>query len=161
MKYKPNSKLERHQKYLGAFSDFCIEEEYLSNITQFIMDPKISPNDEDDIELFKDLLFESKFGKIHIYYFDRLFNKLWDKTTFDWTVRIMSKYVEFAHKISEFYSGDIFNALFTELHKTHDAISLMLKYLPHNERMCMVRVAQTYPSVLESVPKLKLYALFS
>ena len=161
MKYKPISKLERHQKYLGAFSDFCIEKEYLSNITKFIMDNDISPLNDDDVELFKDFLFESKFGKIHIYYFDCLFRQLEDKANFDWTVRVMAKYIEFIGKISEFYCNDIFSNLFAEINKTQNTISLLLKYLPISDRMIMVKMAQTYPVVIFKNPKLKLYALFS
>lgn len=161
MKYIPISKLERHQKYLDAFSAFYTEQEYISTFTHFIMDSKISPLDDDDVELFKDFLFESKFGKIHIYYFERLFNQLSDKDTFDWNVRVMAKYIEFIGKISEFYCGDIFIYLFSKINKSEHVISLLLNYLPKEDRMIMAKVAQTYPVVLTKNPKLKLYSLFS
>lgn len=161
MKYRPTSKLERHQKYLGAFSAFCIEDEYLSNITDFIMDPKNSPSNDDDVELFKDFLFESKFGRIHICYFDLWFSKIGNKTNFDWTVRVMSRYIEFIRKISEFYIDDIFNMFLTELNASQDAIALLLKLLPMEDRMSFVRAAKVYPKALKRVSKLKLYYLFS
>jgi hypothetical protein len=161
MKYRPTSKQERHQKYLGAFSAFCVEDEYLSNITNFIMDPKNSPSNDDDVELFKDLLFESKFGMMHICYFDLMFSRLCDKPNFDWTIRVIAKYIEFIHKISKFYSDDIFDTFLTELNTSHDAIGLLLRHLPMEERMYLVKVARAYPMALSRVPKLKLYALFS
>lgn len=159
--YRPKTKHDRHQKYVSVFEGFCVEHEYHATITRFMMDSNISSSNPDDIELFKDLLFESKFGKIHIYYFDKLLKSLSDKSQFDWTVRVMAKYIEFTGKISEFYQGDILHTLFTELNRTQTAIELLLKHLSAQDRIYLAQTARQFPAVIAKIPKIRLYSLFS
>ena len=70
--YKINSPFPRHKKYISIFNYYTDKGlsfiEYTDTITHFILDKKLSSNNNDDVECFRHLVFDSMFGNLHILY---------------------------------------------------------------------------------------------
>lgn len=155
--YIPKSEHKRHQPYIGAFCRSQSKTEYIAYITKFIFDPEISPKNEDDMDLFKDLLFESRFGKIHIDYYIEQFWRLSGRKRTK-VIRRLARYAEFLIP----YSGLFLEDMYHSIYRNHpDIIGELLEALPSKVKMPFVMLAEEYPSVIHRVPKLKFYMTFS
>ena len=79
--FTPNSPHERHQKYFDAFliTGGLTDSKYLNYITQYIFDPNISPDNEDDLEFFKNLLFEKIKRNVEFLNYNLLFGNHFDR----------------------------------------------------------------------------------
>lgn len=149
---------ERHHLYRNKFTKATYEGQYYWNIVEYIKDKNISPLDADDLELFQDIIFESPMGRIHIYFYERLFDNSY-KAQPEWTLEIFCKYLEFLDKISPLFTHDAFSFVFRQ--KNVALIESLLKVMPIEIKLRFIREADNYPQIIKSVPKLKLYNLFS
>ena len=164
MTFKPTSTLERHQKYFDAFLIYEKttlgggEKQYLDCLTKFIFDPNISHENEDDIQFFKDLLFESWYGKVHIYYYEWVLSKLLPYG-FPQSIRILSRYADFLGVVSTMFLEDFYNAICRHENK-EIAKCLFAKLSPVN-RVHFVKMIDKHSEIVKLIPKLKLYVVFS
>jgi hypothetical protein len=159
-KYTPQYKLERHQQYASAFS---LKSEYLGNyypyISKFLCDPQLNINDGDDATVLFDLLYNSKFGAIHISYYKFLLRRI-NNINYEWTLKVLSKYVNFLGKRSYLYQVDMFDSLFRDFPNTK-LWEDFLKALAPEDLTLFIECAAKYSSVVKAIPKIKLYLLFS
>ena len=148
------SQLDRHKSHINAFK-ICSMSDFSDVITNFITDPFISSDDEDDIDLFQDFVFSKKFGKLHIYYYSFILKNK-DKES---VAMILSKYLDFLKHVSVFFLYDAFDYIF----KTKDTklIELMIKSLSSDLKIKFIEYSDRYPNIIDLIPKLKLYNLFS
>lgn len=164
MTFKPTSTLERHQKYFDAFLISPGEEifygpaSYLNFITKFINDPNISHQDQEDLQFFKDLLFESQFGKIHIQYYTWVIDK-WTQYAFPQAIRVLARYADFLGGVSVMFLHDFYHHLF-KLPK-HDLTIAIFPILSSINKVEFIKTADQYPAIIAAMPKLKLYMVFS
>ncbi len=183
MKFKPSSQHERHQKYFEAFSVsdkisrpyIHIESDvlnktslngYLDYITKYITDPNISYHNHDDIEFFKDLLFEGLYGKIHIFYYRNIFDK-WMRFAFEQSIFILSKYASFLSKISPLYLHDFYDYMlgnrYIKSNSNYDwikIISSLYDNLDPEAKIEFIRVASNYKDIVSQLPQIKLYMTY-
>lgn len=148
---------ERHSEYLGAFSDSIGEDEFVGYISKFLLDSQLSPFDSDDLDLYQDIVFDSKWGRLHIFYYEDLFS----------TYHIRP--IEFAKKFNQHleYLGHISSLFlldaFTFVLKKNDPVlvEFLMKHMSLRTKLLFIREAWHYPQIIQAVPKLKLYNLFS
>lgn len=162
MSFKPDSTYERHQKYIGAFSDPQALNNitiYFAYITRFINDGSIHYSDDDDMQIFRDLLFESSWGRVHIRYYEYILDK-WTKFALNQSITVLSKYINFLEQISNYYMIDLFHEVFK-----HTAASIMVpgifNLLSSESKVIFIKVGMTYPDIIKQIPKFKTYLLFS
>lgn len=159
-KFIPNSPHERHQKYFDAFliKDGISSAQYLNYITQYIFDPNLSPENADDLEFFQNLLFEGIKGRVHIKYYDWVITH-WTKFAFDQTVNILVRYSYFLSRLSTMFLHDFFSYLL----KTNDnkIITQMFPKLDAYSKIQFIEWADLHPEIVEFIPKLKMYLLFT
>ena len=160
MIFIPNSPHERHQKYFDAFSikDGLTDSKYMNYITQYIFDPCISPDNEEDIYFFKDLLFESIKGKVHISYYDWVISH-WSKCAFVQSIETLARYSLYISRLSELFVHDFFNYLWQLPNK--EIIVQLFPKLDHVSKLMFISWADTNPEIITLIPKLKLYLLFT
>lgn len=156
----PNSPHERHQKYFGAFliKEGLSNSKYLNYITQYIFDPNLSPDNEDDLEFFKNLLFESMKGKVHIDYYDRVATG-WTQYAFDQTIDTLARYSYFLSRLSDMFLRDFFN-YFLRFDNKEIIVHLFPK-LDSCSKVEFIKWADQNPEVVNLIPKLKMYLLFT
>jgi hypothetical protein len=158
MAYKPTSPHKRHRKYFGAFSNKNITR-HLQTITRFCKDKNISPDDADDMDFFRALLFESCLGKVHISYYSLLHNRKRSKTHFVATAKNLARYCDFIVKISDLFLGDFFNYLMR--YKDKSFIGSVFDKLSALNKIKFIHKVEAFPDVVRQIPKLKLYMTFS
>lgn len=159
-KFIPNSPYERHQKYFDAFliEDGLTNSKYLNYITQYIFDENISPDNKDDLDFFKNLLFESIKGKVHIDYYDRVINR-WTQLAFDQTIETLARYAAFLSRLSSLFLHDFFSYLL-KLENKNIIVQLFLK-LDSYSKVYFIEWADFNPEIVKLIPKLKMYLLFT
>jgi len=150
---------ERHQKYISIFDGEMFEQKLLWNIAMYVWDKDLSPDDGDDLELWQDMVFDTKFGRLHIYFYEHYLFKSYYHLNPDWVTTIFSRYLIYLDKASPLFTNDAFDFLYKR--GDYKLILEMLKKTPYDIRMRFVKHAEKYPTVLQSVPKLRLYNLFS
>lgn len=152
-----NHKEEKHQKYLGTFSHFILESEYLDAITKFILDPLLSPHNEDDIELFQKLLFNNPNKKYHIYYYLSLLKDI-NNSNIDWKTRILANYIKYLNQISNLYLTDLYDYILSM--NNNNFLNILLKRL---DPVFKLQLAQYYAKHYDFLPhhnKLRIYHIF-
>lgn len=152
---------EQHKPYHGKFTQVTtklFERQYYWNIAKYVMDSNISPSNGDDLELFEDAVFESPYGRIHIYFYEQLFKNYYQFSP-DWVLKVFSKYLSFIEKISTLFTNDAFDYIFRK--EDPKLILSLLKEMSFDIKMRFVKASEKYPAVIQSVPKLKMYNLFS
>lgn len=163
--FVPTVVYERHQKYLDAFiNEKLIISDYLQYITKFICDHNMSTLNNDDLDFFKNLLFDSftarnieLVGSLLFTYYDRLIKNY--KFASSQVIFLLSKLLSFLIKISDVYVKDMFVYLWQCNDKQ---IILNLFYSLNGEnRLCFINWANDKPDIIKFIPKLKLYILFS
>lgn len=160
LKFIPNSPHERHQKYFDAFliEDGLTNSKYLNYITQYIFDTNLSPDNNDDLEFFKNLLFESIKGKVHINYYDWVVSR-WTQLAFEQTVETLVRYSYFLGKLSDMFLHDFFNYLLKSKH--NKIIINLFPKLDHYSKVQFIKWVDLNPEVIKMIPKLKMYLLFT
>lgn len=159
-RFIPNSQFERHHKYFDAFEiqNGISDINYLNFITEYINDTSLSPNNDDDLEFFKNLLFESIKGKVHIRYYDWVITNLINNDIHTCT-KILSRYSEYLGGLSNLFLHDFFNYLL-QLDDKQIIIELF-NVLPSKIKLEFIYWANDNESVVKLIPKLKSYLLFS
>jgi hypothetical protein len=158
---------ERHQKYLHLFKDEALvgqpsgvfEAGLLWHTAKYVLDSNISPNDADDLELFHDLIFESKFGRLHIYFYEQYLFPRYFKFNPGWVMQVFSKYLEFLERISPLFTNDAFDFIYR--HRDSKLVLMLLDEMSFDIKMRFIKHADKHPDMMRLVPKLKLYNLFS
>lgn len=122
------------------------------------MDPNLSPTDADDLEIFQDLVFDSDHGRLHIFFYEELFKNYYQYQP-DWTLKVFVRYLLYLDKLSSLFSTDAFHFIF----KKEDVklITNLLKEVPVDIKLRLIKFSEMYPNMIKAVPKLKLYNLFS
>lgn len=159
-KFTPDSAHERHQKYFDAFliKEGLSDSRYLNYITQYIFDPNISPDNEDDLDFFKDLLFESIKGKVHINYYDWVVTR-WSQYAFPQSINTLARYASFLGRLSNLFLEDFFNYLLKLPNK--EIIIHLFDKLDHISKVQFIQWSDKNREVVKLIPKLKLYLLFT
>lgn len=149
---------DRHQPYLHIFNENTPDWTYLRHISRFVLDPNLSPEDPEDLELFQDLLFDGPMGQIHIFYYETMFpsNRFYYPKEI---IRHFVKYLSFLNKLSPLFVRDAYYFIFRR--KSQLLINQMLDELPFEIKMDFIREAQKQPDIIELSDKLKMYNLFS
>ena len=152
---------ERHQPYHKKFTQAegeRFERQYYWHVAKYIMDSNISPSDGDDLELFEDAIFESPWGRIHIHFYEELFKNYYQFSP-EWVLQVFSRYLEYLEVLSSLFTNDAFEFIFRK--KDYHLITKLLKIMPIRIKLSFIKAAEKHPEVLQSVPKLKIYNLFS
>lgn len=154
-------KHERHIPYHGKFTQVnteLFERQYYWNVAKYVMDPCVTPSDGDDLELFEDAIFESPWGRIHIYFYEQLFKNYYSLSP-EWVLQVFSRYLEYLEKLSSLFTNDAFEFVFRK--KDYQLITKLLKTMSIEIKLKFIKAAEKHSDVLQSVPKLKIYNLFS
>lgn len=162
MSFVPDSTCERHQKYFDAFSDPKAIDNfatYTTYLTRFIHDNSISFLNDDDLQFFRDLLFESSWKRIHIKYYEDILDR-WIKFAFTQSMSVLSKYSDFLGQVSEYYLRDLFYCIFRH-HQSHIIVPSLFNVLSPENKVIFVKVGMNYPDIIKQIPKFKTYLLFS
>jgi hypothetical protein len=146
-----------HEKFDRAQKDNT-ERQYYWNVAKYVLDSKVSPSDGDDLELFEDAIFDSPFGRIHIHFYEWLFKNYY-KTQPEVVVRIFTRYLGYLEKLSVLFVNDAFDFIFRQ--EDSKLIETLLRISSLSIKLQIIKVAEKYPKAIQSVPKLKLYNLFS
>lgn len=158
MLYHKKCEHERHQPYLHLFSENCPEFTYLRHISLFVLDPNLSSENDEDLELFQDLLFEGPMGRIHIFYYEEMFKDFYS-TEPKLVLTTLGSYLVYLNKLSSLFVLDAYHFIIQR--EDPILIDRILRELPFNLKMDFVRFSQKYPKALQISPKLKLFNLFS
>ncbi len=128
--YKPDVKEEKYNLYLEAFHPEVSMDQYLDLVTKFIVDPNMSVDDTTDLFFFKDVLFSTKFGKNHIFYYHWLCLNAPENYIY-----YLAKYSDFLDRLSYFFISDLWKFLILTHYNIVDdyfnflSYSLKLKFL--------------------------------
>lgn len=152
-KFIPEINYQRHKPYLSAFDNKITIYNYLHLIKAFILDKHISPNNAEDLQLLRDILFETKFGKNHIYFYD-YFSRRKSKDN----IKLLSKYSEYLLIMSELFLDDMFHHIL----RTRDKylINNYFTYLSNKNKLNFIKIAKIYPHIINKFPKIKTYMVF-
>lgn len=154
-RYTPDFSQERHSSYKKAL-DSKNYNRYYKHINRFILDKNLSAKNQEDIELFKDLLFESKFGRIHINYSEWLVKYAKKKKS---RIALIDRYIEYISEVSSLFYGDFVSSL---VKSGNDYIEYLVSFGALQTRLVLVKtLAYHFPKMMQDIPKLKTYLLFS
>ena len=122
-------------------------------LKSFILDKSISPNNEEDLQLLRDMLFETKFGKNHIYFYD-YFSRRKSKNN----IKLLSKYSEYLLIMSELFLDDMFHHIL----RTRDKylINNYFTHLSNKNKLNFLKIAKNYPHIISKFPRIKTYMVF-
>jgi len=161
-KFVPNFSLEKHKSYAAAFKlkvdDTCLDK-YYNHFLRFLKDEQILPSNPEDIVIFRHFVFDSDFGSIHISFVRNLIRNIND-LNFNWTIKILSKYIGFIGAVSSIHQADIFDTLFRDYPNQH-LLEALVKNLLSNDKILFLEAATHYINIMSLFPKFKLYLLFS
>jgi hypothetical protein len=157
--YRAGCTHERHQKYLHLFKDDVFETSLLWHTAMYVWDKQISAKDDEDMELFQDLIFESKFGRLHIYFYDQYLFPRYFKLNSDWVIKVFSKYLEFLERGSPLFTNDAFDFIYK--YRDSKLVLMLLDEMSFDIKMRFIKHSEKHPDMIQLVPKLKLYNLFS
>ena len=143
---------KRHRHYACAFSSSILLKNYLKLISRFVNDKSLSPDNEEDLDLFRDLIFHTRWQKNHIYYYCWVLNN--SRNT-----KLLAKYSAYLDKLADFFVDDLFHYLCRE--ESCRLIQAYFNKLPQELKFKFLRVASQHPHVLKNIPKFKLYMIFS
>lgn len=151
-------KHEQHQVYRDMFKQSAFERQFLWDVALYVTDPKISFSNADDVELFQDLVFDSPYGRIHIFFYEELFKNYYQYQP-EWTLKVFPRYLQFLEKISSLFVDDAFHYIYKQ--KDSKLIEKLLKTMPLNIKLRFIKFSEKYPEAIQTIPKLKIYNLFS
>lgn len=148
---------ERHSEYLGAFSNSIREDEFIGYISKFLLDSQLSPFDGDDLDLYQKMVFDSKWGRLHIFYYEDLFSTYYIRPVE--FAKKFGKHLDYLGQISVLFLLDAFSFVL----KKNDPIlvEFLIKHMSLKTKLLFIRESYHYPQIIQAVPKLKLYNLFS
>jgi hypothetical protein len=156
-KYKPNFSDIRHSIYQDGFDNCNNVLIYYKFLNKFLLDKNLSPYNQDDVELLKDLLFESKLKKVHLGY--AMWMISWCKKNKTGTL-IVSNYIRYISNLSILHMNDFWTILLVNRHKKF--IEKLLNLGDSDVRLALVNAAVVLnPKLMKHIPKLKTYLLFS
>lgn len=147
-----------HREKLAQAKEAMLEGQYYWCVARYVTDRNISPSDVDDLEFFQDSVFESPWGRIHIFFYEWMFKKYYQSNP-DWYVLVFTKYLEYLDKISPLFSQDAFYFVFRQ--NNIQLVESVLKAMSFDIKLRFIKASEKYPDMIRKVPKLKLYNLFS
>lgn len=148
--FQPTSSFDRHQKYLEAFTIESIVE-YYQFINQFLTDPIISHHNGDDMDLFINFIFDSKFGDLHNAYCKFMLSSS--------SFLEISSFLNFLHEDCELFVYDFFYSLAKDYN--HIIIEKVFEKLSCKLKLELLNTVCKFPEKLKGSSRLKLYAVFS
>jgi hypothetical protein len=153
--YMPVANYQRHKIYLIAFHDSINIDKYFKILKTFIVDENISPNNEDDLQFLRDLLFETKFGRNHIHFYELAYHSM-NKCKNN--LHVLSRYTEFLGAISNYFLEDMFEFVL----KTKDEffIKRYFSRLSLNNKLKFIKITKSYPYIFKKIPKIGMYSTF-
>lgn len=155
-RYKPDFSKENHLAYENSFYNCESIVDYYQELNKFLLDKNLSPSNTEDVEIFKDLLFESKFTKIHLSFIKWLID--WD--TYHSRVEVIDSYAKYINQISSLHARDFWSILFDD--KNISLIERLIKQASVETKVALVVAAVEYkPQIMKAIPKLKTYLIFS
>lgn len=161
-KFIPKVEHRRHQRHVDAFV-LCTHAYQLSTlISKYIYDPEISPLNDDDLDLLKTFLFDNGTNDIHIrYYADQLVCPiLRNRKKRVKAIRKICRYSDFLIRINSLMTIDLFHHVFRLRDDIVVAEEIFNGISPYT-RVTFVHTALNYTSIINRIPKLKLYVTFS
>ena len=155
IRYVPIINYQRHEEYARAFDNSISINKYFKILKKFIMDENISPNNEDDLQFLKDLLFETKFGRNHIHFYEYVYYSMNKSKN---NLQILSRYTEFLGSISDYFLEDMFEFLV----KTQDefVIKNYFSKLSLSYKLRFVKITRPYPYLFKKIPILGMCSTF-
>lgn len=151
---------ERHLVHLDAFR-LLHTGNTVKTIYPFLIDPNISYNNEDDLELFKDVIYPHVYFSFDVLYCDAIFrpcNIKFNNLNFDLIAKSLSQFLGFLEQISDFFVNRIIYRL---IENQPDIIELIFTNSSDTIKLKIIRCAASYPKMSIIFPKLKLYNTFS
>lgn len=158
MLYHKNCEHERHQHYLTILDGTYTEYYYLAMVYKFVVDPNLSSEDPEDLELFQDLIFDGPMGRIHIYYYEELFRRFYSVNP-EKVITTLSCYLQYLDVLSGLFVDDAYAFVFRQ--DDPILIDALLNSLSFKLKMSFLREAQKKPGIIQLSDKLKLLNLFS
>jgi hypothetical protein len=151
---------ERHKPHHNKFTikEDWFERQYYWNVAKYVMDSNISPSDADDLELFQDAVFDSPWGRIHIHFYEQLFKNYYQYQP-DWALKVFARYLLFLENVSSLFTNDAFHYIFKK--KDVQLITNLMKEMSPEIKLRFIKMSENYPNIIKTVPKLKMYNLFS
>jgi hypothetical protein len=149
--------LDRHKPYVAALTASTAAE-YYQLISDFLSDDQISLSNDDDREVFINLMLDTAFSKIiriRFGYFDYLLSKI-DLST---TSYLLPRYLLFLNKYSKWFVDDLFYSLIFENHII--MIEKVFNLLSTKDKLSLLRLAGNFPDVFKKSPRLRTYCIFS
>lgn len=154
-RYTPTINYQRHKAYLCAFDSRININKYFKLIKKFILDKNISCYNDEDIQFLRDLLFDTKFGRNHIYFYQFIYSSInRSKKNF----RIFTKYTDFLGAISVYFLEDMFDFVINT--KNNNFIKNYFFELSLPNKIKFLKSLKKYPFLLKKIPKIKSYVLF-
>lgn len=132
-KYKPNFSETRHAVYQDGFLNHNNVINYYELINKFVLDSNLSPYNQDDVELLKDLLFESKFKTVQLGYAIWVISWCKNKKV---GIELISNYIRYLSNISILHMNDFWMLLFVKRNKVF--IEKLLKGAESDIRLALV-----------------------
>lgn len=151
--FEPVSELVRHQKYLPAFKVKSIQH-YYDIMSRFIMDPEISYDNGDDMDLFINFVFDSDFGYVHNSYCKHLLS-----TNSELTFTLVCNFLNYLYKDCELFVYDFFFTLAKDYNPT--IVEKVFEQLQPHLKLKLLDTVCKFPEILKGSSRLKLYVVFS
>lgn len=155
----PKIKHRKHTPYIKAYVGQVGIIEFFKFISKFLNDPNLSPSNAEDIGLFRSFLCDSKFGMLHITYCSYIVKNMNSKN-YNSSVRKLVKYINYAGQTMIGYQEDIYEHLFRDV-KNKVLLESLLKKLAPDDRLRFMNQAMVHSNIVEMIPKIKLYILYS
>lgn len=154
-KYNPQINYQRHKPYASAFDGVTTIYKYLDLIKKFVLDSNISPHNEDDLQFLRDLLFETKFGKNHIYFYDYFCRS---KNRNKQNIKMLSRYADFLSTMSDLFLEDMYHHFL----KTRDKylINNYFSYLSTKNKLKFLQISKDYSFTVKKIPRISTYMTF-
>jgi hypothetical protein len=152
------SKYARYQKYFFIF-DIDSLLDFLFNVELILMNPDFDTQSNlDDYEFMELLLFSSRFGKIHISFYEFIFNKVVSNV---YKSEIINKYIPIILDFSPLYVYELYDTI---LYQDNEFFQTLIKGMEDSIRNDFIfyalKRAQENPKLMDRYPCLQTYKVF-
>jgi hypothetical protein len=134
-------------------------QKYFKYISKFLLDKNLSHFNIEDKEVFRDLLYHSKFGAVQLGYMKFLIKNLVIRN-FKWTINVFSIYINYLGKLSNYHQMDIYDSLFRDC-RNIKLLESLFKNLKAEDKLFFLETINEYNDIIRLSPQFKLYITFS
>ncbi len=147
--------------YLAQIIESQDLKSYLGLVREFVIDSNHSPNNSADLEIFDTLIFHTKFGKNHIYFYTDLLEKLSYENHIE-LLKVFSKYLQYLDGLSLALLLDALDYFFEFIAKQNQTLAVsagdyIFVSLPDNIKEIIMNYNSEF---INTLPKIKLYRTF-